>query len=222
MAAAVDRSDPAFAGQAVFTRAFLPLYDTLVYGFNSPVLWRCPKSRLLAHYDAHLSARHLDVGVASGRLLDECAFPVQGPRLTLMDLSPSSLEFAARRLRRYAPRTVLGNALEPWDLPPGEHDSVAMCHILHCMPGDMAEKAVAFEHANTALAPGGVLFGATILGRGVNLNPLARRVIAANNRWGVLSNRDDSPEQLDAALSATFASHELRIVGAVGLFAAWK
>lgn len=219
--AGVDKSDPAHAGQAVFGRAFLHLYDAVVYGFNSPVLWRCPKRRLLAHYDAHVSARHLDVGVASGRLLDECAFPAQ-PQLTLMDLNPNSLEFATRTLRRYQPRTVLGNALEPWSLAPGGYDSVAMCHILHCLPGDMAAKSVAFEHAHAALAPGGVLFGATILGRGVRLSPLARRVIAANNRWGVLSNRDDGPADLDAALTATFPSHELRIVGAVGLFAAWK
>ena len=78
-AATVDREDPAHAGQAVYTRSFLSVYDAIVYGFNSPVLWRCPKSRLVEHYDAHVSARHLDIGVGTGVLLDAARFPVAAP-----------------------------------------------------------------------------------------------------------------------------------------------
>ena len=37
-AATVDRDDPAHAGQAVYTRGFLSVYDAVVYGFNSPYL----------------------------------------------------------------------------------------------------------------------------------------------------------------------------------------
>jgi hypothetical protein len=71
-----------------------------------------------------------------------------------------------------------------------------------------------------ALAPGGTLFGATILGRGVELNGPARLMLAASNRRGVLSNRDDDPADLDAVLGELFASHQLRIRGAVALFTA--
>src|ERR1700761_8363459 len=104
-AATVDRDDPAHAGQVVYTRGFLSAYDAFVYGFNHPVLWRCSKARLVAHYDAHVSARHLDIGVGTGTLLDACRFPTTTPEITLMDLNPNSLAAASRRLARYSPRT---------------------------------------------------------------------------------------------------------------------
>lgn len=52
----VAKSSPAYRGQAIYGRGFLPAYDAPVYGFNSPYRWRCPLPRLVAHYDAHLSA----------------------------------------------------------------------------------------------------------------------------------------------------------------------
>ncbi len=57
-------------------------------GFNSTVLWRCPKARLIDLYNKHASARHLDIGVRTGGLLDACHFPVPSPAITLMDLNP--------------------------------------------------------------------------------------------------------------------------------------
>ena len=212
--------DPAIAGQAIYSRRFLAFYDALIYGFNSPVLWRCDKARMVALYDEHVSGRHLDVGVGSGALLDACRFPVAAPEITLLDMNENSLAVTAARLGRYRPRTVQGNALEPWPLEPASFDSVALSHIVHCLPGAMADKAPAFEHARDALAPGGTVFGATILGRGVELSPLARAALAASNRRGVLSNLEDDPAALDAILGRTFGDHDLRIRGAVALFAA--
>ncbi len=220
MPATVDRGDPAHAGQAVYTRAFLSFYDAVVYGFNSPVLWRCPKARLVRHYDENVSARHLDVGVATGALLDACRFPVAAPELTLMDLNPNSLAAASRRLARYAPRTHQANVLEDWRLEPGTYESVALTHILHCLPGTMAAKGAAFEQAHRTLVPGGTLFGATILGTGVRLSAAAHAAIDLNNRLGVLHNRDDGPAALDAALAGVFPDRTVRIHGTVALFTA--
>jgi len=219
-AATVDRDDPAHAGQAVYTRSFLSVYDAVVYGFNSPLLWRCPKSRIVEHYDAHVSARHLDIGVGTGTLLDACRFPVAAPEITLMDLNPNSLAAASHRLARYAPRTHRANVLEDWRLEPGTYDSVALTHILHCLPGTMAEKGVALEHAKRALAPGGTLFGATILAKDVRLSPPARFATALSNRRGILHNWDDGPAELDAALARVFPEREVRVRGTVALFAA--
>jgi SAM-dependent methyltransferase len=218
--ASVDRLDPAHAGQAVYTRRFLSIYDTVVYGFNSPVLWRCPKERVVAHYDANLSARHLDIGVASGGLLDASRFPVATPELTLMDLNPNSLAAASARLARYAPRTHRANVLEDWRLEPGTYDSVAMTHLLHCLPGPMSAKGVAFEHAHRALAPGGTLFGATILGKGVPISPLARAFLAVSNARGILDNSGDGPAELDAALAAVFPQRTVTIHGTVAFWTA--
>ncbi len=157
--AAIEKTDPAYAGQALYTRRFLRVYDAVIYGFNSPVMWRCPKARMIELYDAHVSGRHLDIGVGTGRLLNECRFPAATPQITLMDLNPNSLDAAARRLTRYAPRTHQANALDPWGLPQGSFDSVAICHVLHCLPGAIPEKAIVFEHARSALAAGACCLG---------------------------------------------------------------
>jgi SAM-dependent methyltransferase len=220
--ATVDRLDPAHAGQAVYTRSFLSVYDAVVYGFNSPVLWRCPKARVVAHYDANLGARHLDIGVATGALLDAARFPVAVPELTLMDLNPNSLAAASARLARYAPRTHRANVLEDWHLEPGTYDSVAMTHLLHCLPGPTSAKAIAFKHAHRALAPGGTLFGATILGKGVPISPLAHAVMALSNARGILDNRADGPAELDAALATVFPDRTVTIHGTVALFTACR
>ncbi len=219
-AATVERGDPAHAGQAVYTRGFLSVYDAVVYGFNSPLLWRCPKSRMVEHYDANVSARHLDIGVGSGTLLNACRFPVAAPEITLMDLNPNSLAAASHRLARYAPRTHRANVLEDWHLEPGTYESVALTHILHCLPGSMAEKGVAFEHANRSLAPGGTLFGATILAKDVHLSPPARAFTALSNSRGILHNWADGPAELDAALASVFPERQIRIHGTVALFTA--
>jgi SAM-dependent methyltransferase len=216
----VAKSSPAYRGQAIYGRAFLPLYDAVVYGFNSPYLWRCSLERLVAHYDAHLSGRHLDVGVASGKVLDEARFPTPAPELTLMDLNPNSLRTASARLARYKPRAHQANVLEDWGLPAESYDSVALTHILHCLPGSIPDKRPAFEGARRALAPGGTFFGATILGPDADHNPLGRATIDLNNRLGVMSNQDDSAAALDAELARHFSSHDLEVVGTVALFSA--
>ena len=216
----VEKADPAYSGQAIYSRRFLSIYDALAYGVNSPFVWRCPKARLVELYNANVSGRHLDVGVATGRLLGECEYPVEAPRITLMDLNQNCLDAASRRLARYAPVTHQANALEPWDLPPASYESVGMSMLLHCLPGAMPEKRAVFEHAREVLDPGGRLFGATILGKGVEHNRLGRHALRTNNRRGVLANLNDSAEDLDAALAGVFASYEVRIEGAVALFTA--
>jgi SAM-dependent methyltransferase len=217
--ATVRRGDPEYAGQAIYSRAFLNVYDAFVYRCTCPLLWRCRKERFVELYDAHASLRHLDIGVGTGSLIDECRFPGR-PEITLMDLNPNSLAAASRRLARYAPRTHRANALEPWGLPEASFDSVAICHLLHCLPGTMADKAIVLRQAGAALAPGGVLFGATIFGKDVPLSRLARATMAVANRRGVQSNLGDGPEELEAALEREFPSHALQVVGAVGLFSA--
>lgn len=216
----LEITDPVHAGQALYTHRFLKFYDVLVYRFNCPLVWRCSKQRMVDLYDRNVSGRHLDFGVGTGLLMDECRFPVAQPELTLMDLNPNSLGAAAGRLQRYRPRTLRANVLEEWGVEPGAFDSVALTHILHCVPGSLAEKAVAFEHASAALAPGGVLFGATILGAGLELSPQARAMRNLGNLRGILHNREDSPADLDAALGRIFDTHRIAIVGAVALFTA--
>ena len=91
------------AGQAVYTRQILNVYDLLVLGASNRLVWKCPTQRLVEHYNRHITDNHLDVGVGTGYFLDKCRFPSTKPRVALMDLNQNSLDFAARRIARRSP-----------------------------------------------------------------------------------------------------------------------
>jgi SAM-dependent methyltransferase len=170
-------------------------------------------------YDEHVSARHLDIGVGSGYFLDKCRYPVQSPEITLMDLNPNSLDAAADRIRRYHPKTQQGNALEPFGLPPGAFDSVGLNWLLHCIPGTMRTKGVVFDHCKTVLAPGGVVFGSTVLTGGVPHTRFSRWMMdQLNDRNESFSNREDDLDTLTAQLEKRFRDVSVDVVGSVAIF----
>jgi SAM-dependent methyltransferase len=214
-----DVSPETWSGAAWYSglrlRFFVPLTR-----LNCWLLWRCPVSRLVQHHGEHASGRHLDIGVGDGSLLDSGGFPTAKPSLTLMDLNPDALAAAAVRLKRHQPATHLGNVLEASDLPAGPFDSVGMTFLLHCLPGDMSSKAAAFENARTVLAPGGTLFGATVLNGGVEHTRMSRGMLDRFNRSGFFCNLDDDLTGLRAALDASFTDTRIEVVGAVALFSA--
>ena len=210
----------AWAGQAVYTARSLKLYDAVVLGFSNRFLWGCPTAELLAHYDANVSANHLDAGVATGYFLDACRFPAERPRLGLLDLNPLCLEAAARRVARYRPETFQADVLAPLSLPVEPFDSLGVTYLLHCLPGPMSRKEAALANLKAVLAPGGRVFGATILGRGVAHNRLGRRVMAFYNRRGIFGNAEDNLAGLREALAAQFHEVEVTVKGRVALFAA--
>ncbi len=218
--AAISPEDPAYAGQARYTTGFLRVYDTVVLRFNGHLVWRCSPKRLVQHYDEHVSARHLDIGVGTGYLLDKCSYPSQSPEITLMDLNPVPLEVAAKRLRRYQPKTHQANALEPFELPAGGFESIGLNWLLHCLPGNMAAKSVVFDNCKAELAPGGVVFGSTVLSGGVRHTALSRRMMDRLNRDGTFANRADDLDGLKSQLDQRFNSVRTEVVGAVGIFSA--
>jgi hypothetical protein len=209
------------AGHAFYTKRSLAIYDLAILGYFCRVAWRCPSRRLLAHYDQHVSADHLDVGVGTGYFLDRCTFPATGgpPRITLLDLSTACLDAASTRIRRYRPESVVANVLEPipYDGPP--FDSVALNLVLHCLPGDLASKGAALDHVIALARPGAAVFGATLLHDGVRRNWLARQVMARNNAHGIFSNGGDSLDGLRAAVGTRLADATVEVVGCMGLFA---
>ncbi len=192
----------------------------MVLSFSNRFLWRCPTAALLALYNDNVSANHLDAGVATGFFLDNCRFPVAQPRLGLLDLNPLCLESAAKRVARYRPETFCANVLEPFALEVEPFDSLGITYLLHCLPGPMSRKAAAFANLKPLLKPGGRVFGATILGRGVHHNLLGRRVMALYNGKGIFGNEEDDLDGLREALAAHFTDVDLRLRGAVALFTA--
>ncbi len=209
------------AGQAVYSRPLLAIYDW-VLEFNYWFLDRCPPGRVLDLYNEHISANHLDVGVATGTFLDRCIFPVSRPRLALMDLNPNSLAVAAKRLARYQPETYLRNVLDPIRIDAPPFDSVGLANLLHCLPGTMTTKRVVFENLRIMLNPGGTLFGCTVLYRGVKRSPLATLGMNFMNAIRVLTNRQDDLEGLKHNLAECFPESSVKVVGCVALFWARK
>jgi hypothetical protein len=159
----IEQSDPAHAGQAVYTKRTLRAYDTLVVRLSNSLVWRCPARRIRAHYQQHIGAAHLDVGPGTGYYLDHVHFPADAPAITLLDPNPEVLRYAARRLRRYEPTVHAADALRPIGLGPRSFRSVALGYVVHCLPGTIADKAVVFDHITPLVEPGGVIFGTTIL-----------------------------------------------------------
>ena len=60
-------SEDVEAGQAVYSRRVLGIYDILVLGLSNRWIWKCPTKHLLEHYNRCLSSNHLDVGVGTRR-----------------------------------------------------------------------------------------------------------------------------------------------------------
>ena len=95
-----------------------------------------------------------------------------------------------------------------------------MGYLLHCLPGPMANKTRAFDHLVPHLADDGVLFGATILGRGVAKNRLARTLMGIYNRKGIFDNKGDTLDELRAQLARRFGRVDIATRGCVALFSA--
>jgi hypothetical protein len=76
-----DSSQPpdSYAGQKTYTPLLLAFYDLGVIGLSNSYIWKCPSSRLLEHYNQHVSGAHLDIGVGTGYFLDKCRFPTAQP-----------------------------------------------------------------------------------------------------------------------------------------------
>jgi len=205
-------------GEAAFSKAALSLYDTFVLHLICRHAWRCPNSRVLAAYDEHLSANHLEVGVGTGFFLDQVRFPAAQPRLALLDLNANCLEVTARRVARYAPEVYRANVLEPIRINARRFDSLCANYVLHCLPGGMAAKERAIGHLAALLLPGGTLFGATLLQEGVPVSALAKKLMDLFNARRTLSNAGDSLDGLRAALAAHLDEVNIEVVGSAALF----
>ncbi|MGX9979433.1 class I SAM-dependent methyltransferase [Methylobacterium fujisawaense] len=208
------------AGQAIYNPRTLQIYDLVVLRLSNPLIWRCPTARVLNLYDRHAGSAHCDVGVGTGWYLDRCRFPAPAPRIGLMDLNADSLAFAADRIARYRPETYRVDVLGAPATGIAPFDSIGMTYLLHCLPGDIAAKAKAFDTVRPCLRDDGVVFGATILSGGVPTTAAARALMRVYNRKGVFSNGADTLPALRAALDQRFRSVEITVVGCVALFVA--
>ncbi len=206
------------AGQAVYTPRVLGMYDFLVHGVSNHFIWRCPTRKLVNFSNAHITGNHLDLGVGTGLLLDRAKLPADS-RIVLVDLNQNCLDATALRIARYQPNCYRCNVLEPLDLPGGRpFDSAGLNYLLHCLPGNIPSKATVFDHVAEHLAPGGSLFGSTLLGGGVRRNAAARALMRHYNRQHIFSNAHDTLTDLQSALESRFTEWGVEVVGCAALF----
>jgi 2-polyprenyl-3-methyl-5-hydroxy-6-metoxy-1,4-benzoquinol methylase len=110
--------------------------------------------------------------------------------------------------------------LEPLDIDTTKFDSIGILNVLHCLPGDMEDKATAFKNISSILNPGGVVFGSTILGKGIRNSLMATFALTISNAIGTMSNRGDDLEGLQRNLDKHFSESHLDLVGNEAVFRA--
>jgi SAM-dependent methyltransferase len=216
----MDRSDPAYRGQADYSPLLLRLYDPIVIGVVAGLVWRFPADPLPDLYRSRIRERHLDVGPGTGYLIDHSGIP-DGSHITIVDPNPNVLRHATRRLHRLNVTAVEADVLKPLPVD-GPFDSAALSLVIHCLPGPLTRKAAAIANIAAVLAPDGVLFGASVLGRSGQHTWLGRRVLAAFNRRGAFDNLDDSADGLREILAASFENVEMETFRSVVVFSASK
>lgn len=210
----------AHSGSTVYSRPMLAIYDIVVLGLLTRLLWRSPALHGRQLYNENVSANHLDVGVGTGYFLDHCRFPTEKPRIALLDLSRSSLAVASRRLKRYEPEVYQANVLQPIQIECPKFDSVGLTALLHCLPGPIRTKGVVFDHLKALMNPGAMLFGCTVLAKGVKKNWLAQWALKRFNAYKLLTNSEDDLEDLKEELSRRFLNSHVAVVGYMAFFRA--
>ncbi|WP_299007845.1 class I SAM-dependent methyltransferase [uncultured Shewanella sp.] len=217
----VSQDDPAYKGQAVYTRKMMLEYNLRVLLFSNYCLWRCPTAFLRAEYHKKMSSNHLDVGVGTGWYLQKSLTHHQG-RIALFDLNPICLATVAGKIKEYHPEVYEGDVLSPWALNCEPFDSISMNYLLHCLPGDLRSKAVVFQHLNAYLNSNGVVFGSTILGKGINIGYFAKKLMKHYNNKGIFDNFSDDLTSLEAVLNEHFQQVKIEMRGCVAIFSGIK
>ncbi len=216
------RDEAAIAkAHAIYTPGMLSFYDILVHGLSNRFAWKCPTETLIELYRDNLSSNHLEAGIGTGFFIDRSG-RTSFDRLVLLDINRHCLEVAARRLARFKPELVQASLLDPLPRMGRVFNSVGLTYVLHCLPGTMTEKLAVLDHLVPVMADGAVLFGATILGRGVAPNFAARRLLGLYNNRGVFNNLADDQTALEAGLRSRFDEVQIARHGLVALFRATK
>jgi SAM-dependent methyltransferase len=214
----MERDDPAYDGQREYTPFFLKIYDPVILGFFTRVVWRCPTTRLVEGYQRHVGHRHLDVGPGTGYFLERAGL-AEHSAVTLLDPNAHVLGHASKRLRDLDITPVEADVCKPLPID-GPFDSAALAGVIHCLPGPLSRKAEAVANVAAVLAPTGVLFGSSILGFAGSHTWLSRRALRVLNRRGTFDNLGDTQEGLSEILRASFDQVEIETIGSMAIFAA--
>ena len=224
--------------EEVYDKDVLDLYDTLVWGFNSPFLWRIAESDIHTLYETNIGNeqhQHAEIGVGTGLFLSKDVSR-KCKSITLIDLNQNSLNVCEKRiLSSYSSNEEVPTVEkliaditkeESLSSHKGQYDSVAANFLFHCLHGsDLQDKRSAFSNCASLLSTDGVFIGSTILGKEMVDDSEAAGDISLNvlenyNDWGIFGNLGDSFDDLENLLGELFHVVEVKRIGYCGVWSA--
>ncbi len=209
------------AGQDPYNPFFLHLYDFLILKVSNSLIWRCPSRYLKENFDRHMTPNHLDIGVGTGYFLAKSKKSAALNRVGLLDLNINSLTKASQRLEKKGITSESYNedALSNPPLSVSPFDSVSLNYLFHCLPGDIGDKVdKVITHIKPSLSAEAKIFGATILGKGVEHKGPAKKLITVYNEKKIFTNTQDDLESLREALDKKCINIEISVRGCVAIF----
>ena len=204
----------------IYNKLSLRFYDVYVHSFVAPVVFKCQTSNIIDLYDRNISKNHMEAGVGTGYLLSRCNILEEISTLTIVDMNKACLDYSRKRLYKNNPKVVLANLLNQYQISDQLFDSIGLNYVLHCIPGDFSSKQMVFTHLKQHLSNKGVLFGSTVLSKGINQSWAARRLVKIYNLAGVFNNLHDDLSGLTQALRNNFSNVEIDLIGNIAVFRA--
>ncbi|QIW09623.1 methyltransferase [Francisella sp. LA112445] len=202
------------AGQKIYTKMTLKLYNFVVLFFNNTFVWKCKTAKLLKQYSDNVSENHLDIGVGSGYYLKKLSSKIK--KVALMDLNLDCLEYVKNSLRGKDVSTYQVDILEDIDEKfIANFDSISCNYLIHCLP-DNGNKEVVFKNIAKMLKPNGVAFGSTIINE--YDSKLAVKIANKFNSKGIFDNVNDSYESIEKYISNNFKRYSIKKIGSVCLY----
>lgn len=223
----------------LYSRRNIANYRRVVVHWSHSLAWKVDNERIYRLYAAHMAPVHLEVGPADGHFLlaadpplDASGEPVSNRvrQIHLLDLNTEPLDHCVPLLqnRGVVSRHEHDVLDSPWPLPDASLGSIAMFHVLHCVPGQtIRDKQTVFAGAARALSDGGVFFGSTLLGLDdpsplVHHNWLSHMLQKAYNKpaRNIFHNHGDHLTDLKTALGWHFHEVDVSVMGSAAVWVA--
>ncbi len=209
-------------GIRIYPKLLLPAYDQVALKWFGKFIWRCEAGHYVELYNNNVTCNHAEIGVGTGYCLDKSQLDPSQSRIALIDLQENCLHYASSRLARFKPETYKRNAYFPIDIGTQHFDSIAICGLLHCLPGEMQDKATVFDAIQSLVKPNTKVYGYTLVNKGVR-NTWRSFMMFKLLRWlKILNNENDSPSSLLQELKKRFHHCEVKVIGCLAFFIAEK
>ena len=203
------------------------LYDFVTYEINGRFGWGITKSQIQTLYNRFAGTEaHCEVGLATPSLVAG-AVP-QSAAVLIVDVDSDFLTKAEKTLKELgygSIKKVTHDITTPFEgRMDAKYEAIGLNFVLHCVPGTLSpsSKGVCFQHLKAVLAPGGVLFGSTVLGYSAGHNMFGSFIMKKYNdpSIGIFRNGDDDLRDIRAALARAFKRFEVKMYGRVVVYAA--